>query len=78
MKNIILVLLFSVFMYAGCGNKSSTNDSHDHGDGLHTHENGEVHQHNDTMQQQEFTIEQDSVIMEQHNHNCDTSHSHPH
>ena len=80
MKTILFAIIVLALTFSGCGNKPTSNDEmHDHGDGsAHTHENGEEHQNHDSVKQQEFTVEQDSVIHEHHDHNGDSTHSHPH
>ncbi|MDQ3050448.1 MAG: hypothetical protein M3Q95_06145 [Bacteroidota bacterium] len=78
MKTFLFVMLYLTIVFTGCSNNSSTDDTHEHEEGTsHAHENGEVHQDHDTIQQQEFTVEQDSASHQHHNHNGDSTHSHP-
>ncbi len=81
MRNIFFIIILSSLTFAGCGNNSSSDETHDHDSGSpHTHENNEDHQHHDTIQQQEFRVDQDSVVQnhEGHEHAGDSAHTHPH
>jgi hypothetical protein len=47
---------------SACGNSPQNEKSEHHShDGMHVHENGEVHQHNDTIAQEEFNVITDST-----------------
>ena len=87
MKNSIIILALTAFLFAGCDNKKSnghehdSNGNHTNTESTHEHEDGSVHKdHQDAEHtQEEFKVKSDSTSnkMEEHGHSHeDGSHKH--
>lgn len=57
-------------LFIACNGKKADNHGHDHSNGTHQHEDGEVHtDHPVDVKQEEFTVPADSVSKDQeHDH----------
>lgn len=86
MKNPIILLTITALLFAGCGNKKSSEHSHDgeaaheHTEGTHGHEDGSVHEDhaNAKPKQEEFKVDDDSTSQEAEEHGHDHEDGHQH
>jgi hypothetical protein len=83
MKNSIALFCIAALLSVGCGNKNSSEHSHDgedaHEHGTHQHEDGTIHDDHDeeNHQQEEFKVKPDSTATDStHSHGEDGDHKH--
>jgi Ni/Co efflux regulator RcnB len=81
MKKLLLSIAVIAMLFTACNEKKTDKHGHDHTDGTHQHEDGQVHEsHLDEMvSQEEFTVSNDSVAAkEAHDHEYENGEKHEH